>query len=140
LTLDLFIGSHVEKIFKNIRERAICQYVSPFSSVDMNKMATTFGTDVKSIEKELAKLIQDKSIEARIDSHNKILYAKQSNQKNVTFKAIQNLGSKYQTKTEKNLLRMNVLKHQDFQIKPLKKLGGVGHLMMMGDPRQKKNF
>ena len=135
-----------------IREKAICQYVSPFSSVDMNKMSITFGTDVKSLEKELAKLIQDKLISARIDSHNKILYARQSNQKNVTFKTIQNLGSNYQIKTEKNLLRMNVLKNHDFAVKPLKKMGGSSGMNMMsmmsgnggagvmGDPRHfKKN-
>lgn len=48
------------------------QYFSPYSSVDLHKMATAFNTDVASLENELIALILDGQISARIDSHDKV--------------------------------------------------------------------
>lgn len=39
----------------------------------MKRMAQTFNTNVNDLEKELATLIADKQIKARIDSHNKVI-------------------------------------------------------------------
>lgn len=125
---DIFLAPHLEAITKSFRDKALCQYVSPFVSVDMNRMAKTFNTEVLDLEKELAKLIQEKQIKARIDSHNKVLFARIIDQKDMTFQTVTDLGSKYQNDTEKNILRMNILKYPDFCVKPKKMFsqGGGG--------------
>lgn len=46
---------------------------SPYLSADMRKMAAAFNTSVGSLEDELMQLILDGQIQARIDSHNKVL-------------------------------------------------------------------
>jgi COP9 signalosome complex subunit 1 len=72
LELDLHLHDHIEPLYTRIRNKALIQYFSPFISVDLNAMAAAFTTTVTGLEKELARLIMDGSISARIDSHNKV--------------------------------------------------------------------
>ena len=46
---------------------------SPYMSADMKRMAEAFNTSVTSLEDELMQLILDGQIQARIDSHSKVL-------------------------------------------------------------------
>lgn len=56
---------------------ALIQYFSPLLFVDMKKMAIEFHTTVSALENELMQLILDGQIQARIDSHKNILFAKE---------------------------------------------------------------
>ena len=61
----------------------MAQYVSPYVTVDLAKMAVAFGGDgttesVAALEKELAGLIVEEKIAARIDSREKALWKKSS--------------------------------------------------------------
>merc|ERR1712096_603823 len=73
LLLDIYLAPHINTLFSMIRNRGLVQYFSPYSSADLSKMANSFNTSVSSLENELMKLILDGSIQARIDSHNKVL-------------------------------------------------------------------
>ncbi|CAK9252964.1 unnamed protein product, partial [Sphagnum jensenii] len=81
LLLDIYLAQHVCVLYSHIRNRALIQYFSPYLSADMNKMSLAFNTSVTSLEDELMQLILDGQIQARIDSHNKILYAKDVDQR-----------------------------------------------------------
>jgi hypothetical protein len=70
--LDMWLHEHVEHLYRLIREKAMVQYFSPFISVNLVAMAQAFNCELPQLEKELAKLINDNSISARIDSHNKV--------------------------------------------------------------------
>ena len=48
-------------------------FLSPYMSADMRRMAEAFNTSVSALEDELMQLILDGQIQARIDSHNKVL-------------------------------------------------------------------
>merc|ERR1712146_327752 len=76
LMLDIHLSKHVETLFHQIRSRAMVQYFTPYSTVDLHQMAKMFTTDVASLEKELATLISEGDISARIDSHNKVPVAR----------------------------------------------------------------
>jgi len=115
--LDLHLHEHVESLYQKIRNKALVQYFSPFSSIDLKTMADSFNTSVSGLEKELTRLIMDDTIQARIDSHNKRLYAKQSDQRTSTFDKSLQMGQEYQDNTKSMLLRMNLLRN-DFQVKP----------------------
>jgi len=118
---DVFLCNHALYLYETIRSKALKQYVSPFTSVDMQQMAATFSCPVEDLEKDLARLIQNKEIKARIDSHNKILYARVVDQRTNTFEKIIRFGDEFVRETESNILRMNLLKHQkDFVIKAKK--------------------
>lgn len=117
LLLDIHLHEHVESLYQKIRNRALVQYFSPFTSVDLNIMANSFNTNVKDLEKELSRLIMEGQISARIDSHNKRLYARTTDQRSSTFEKTVQVGDEYQENMKSLLLRVSMLKN-DFVVKP----------------------
>ncbi|KAK8693516.1 hypothetical protein V6N13_071098 [Hibiscus sabdariffa] len=112
LMLDIHIYDHVETLYDQIRSKALIQYTHPFVSVDMQMMADAFKTSVAGLEKELESLIADNQIQARIDSHNKILYARHADQRNATFQRVLQTGNEFDLDVRAMLLRANLLKHE----------------------------
>ena len=94
----------------------MAQYFSPFVSVDMTLMASAFNTPVEALEKELAQLIMDGKIASRIDSQNKVLYARTADQRTATFSKTLGLGADYLRETRALLLRINLMR-ADFIVK-----------------------
>jgi COP9 signalosome complex subunit 1 len=72
LMLDMYLSQHLHTLLTMIRNKALIQYFSPFSSVDLHRMAAAFNTTVPSLEDELTQLILDGQISARIDSNAKV--------------------------------------------------------------------
>ncbi|XP_011503070.1 PREDICTED: COP9 signalosome complex subunit 1 [Ceratosolen solmsi marchali] len=112
ILLDMYIAPHVNTLYLQIRNRALIQYFSPYLSADMRRMATAFNRTVSALEDELMQLILDGQIQARIDSHNKILYAKDVDQRSTTFEKSISLGKEYRRRTRMLILRAAILKHQ----------------------------
>ncbi|GLT84527.1 hypothetical protein SLE2022_027520 [Rubroshorea leprosula] len=112
LLLDIHLHDHVEMLYDQIRNKALIQYTLPFVSVDMRMMADAFKTSVSGLEKELEALITDNQIQARIDSHNKILYARHADQRNATFQRVLQTGGEFDQDVRSMLLRANLLKHE----------------------------
>ncbi|XP_055905909.1 COP9 signalosome complex subunit 1b [Eupeodes corollae] len=110
LLLDMYIAPHVNTLYTKIRNRALIQYFSPYLSADMRSMATAFNRSVSALENELMQLILDGQIQARIDSHNKILYAKDADQRSSTFEKAINIGKEYQRRSRMLVLRAAMLK------------------------------
>jgi COP9 signalosome complex subunit 1 len=68
LKFDLYIGENIDGLITDIRSRALLQYFSPFKSSSIALAAQAFNSEVLVIEKELAALIMDGKLQARIDS------------------------------------------------------------------------
>jgi hypothetical protein len=134
LRLDLHLHDHVEQLYTDVRSKALVQYFSPFATVDMRLMASAFNVSVEALEKELAALIMAKQISARIDSQNKVLHARQAEQRAQTFSAALKMGEDYVRETKALLLRINLMR-ADFVVKgndessygPSKSSRGEGH-------------
>ncbi|GFY92607.1 COP9 signalosome complex subunit 1 [Actinidia rufa] len=120
LLLDIHLHDHVETLYNEIRHKALIQYTHPFVSVDLQMMANAFKTSVAGLEKELEALITDNQIQARIDSHNKILYARHADQRNATFQRVLQTGSEFDRDVKAMLLRANLIKH-DYNLKTSRK-------------------
>ncbi|CAM8912972.1 unnamed protein product [Rhodiola kirilowii] len=112
LLLDIHLHDHVETLYDRIRHKAIIQYTHPFVSVDLRMMANAFKTTVGGLEKELEALITDNQIQARIDSHNKILYARHTDQRNTTFQRVLQTGNEFDRDVRAMLLRASLIKHE----------------------------
>lgn len=112
LMLDLFLSPHLNKLYSQIRNRALIQYFSPYVSADLQRMASSFNCTVRSLEDELTQLILDGQISARIDSRKKILYARDVDQRSTIFEKALEVGKEYERKTKSLILRTVVLKHQ----------------------------
>lgn len=111
LLLDMYIAPHVNSLYTQIRNRALIQYFSPYLSADMIKMAQTFNRSVQALENEIMQLILEGLIQARIDSHNKILFAKEADQRSSTFEKAVNVGKEYQRRLKMLILRAAMLKN-----------------------------
>ena len=61
------------------------------------------------------------SLQARIDSHNKVLYARHADQRNATFQRVLQTGNEFDRDVRAMLLRANLLKH-DYNLKASRKL------------------
>ncbi|KAI0499866.1 hypothetical protein KFK09_018074 [Dendrobium nobile] len=110
LLLDIHLHDHVEPLYAQIRHKAIIQYTHPFISVDLHTMACAFKTTVPGLQKELEALIADNQIQARIDSQNKILYARLADQRNSTFQRALQTGVEFEREVRAMLLRANLIK------------------------------
>ncbi|KAJ6328568.1 hypothetical protein OIU76_005861 [Salix suchowensis] len=112
LMLDIHLHDHVQTLYDQIRNKALIQYTHPFVSVDLHMMANAFKTTVAGLGKELETLIADNQIQARIDSHNKILYARHADQRNTTFQRVLQTGNEFDRDVRAMLLRANLIKHE----------------------------
>ncbi|XAR63100.1 hypothetical protein NMG60_11022924 [Bertholletia excelsa] len=121
LLLDIHLHDHVEKLYDEIRHKALIQYTLPFVSVDLRMMASAFKTSIAGLEKELEALITDNQIQARIDSHNKVLYARHADQRNATFQRVLQTGKEFDQDVRAMLLRASLLKH-DYNNRSSRKL------------------
>nr|CAD7441526.1 unnamed protein product [Timema bartmani] len=128
LLLDMYIAPHVNALYTQIRNRALIQYFSPYLSADMHRMADSFNTTVLALEDELMQLILEGQIQARIDSHNKILYAKEVDQRSTTFEKSVAVGKEYQRRTRMLILRAAMLKHQIHVKSPQRDSGQGGEM------------
>ena len=109
MRMDLFLHSHVDDICDAIWTRALKQYTSPYMSVDFAKMSKALHTPVPELEKSVAKLIVDGQISARIDSANKILYAKRGNARQTAFNKAVESGRRVVLSTEDQLRRLGMV-------------------------------
>lgn len=110
LLLDMYLAPHVKPLYALIRSRALVQYFSPYLSADMRRMAHAFSRTVEELEEEVVGLILDGQIQARIDSHNKVLFAKDVDQRRTTFERSLLMGKEYQRRTRMLILRAAVLR------------------------------
>merc|ERR1719414_506970 len=110
LMLDMYLAPHVSSLYAMIRNRSLVQYFSPYLSADLKLMASSFNTTVNDLENELMSLILDGQIQARIDSHNKVLFSQDVDQRNVTFERSLEMATAYQRRARMLILRSAILK------------------------------
>uniref|UniRef100_A0A667X3E3 COP9 signalosome complex subunit 1 n=1 Tax=Myripristis murdjan TaxID=586833 RepID=A0A667X3E3_9TELE len=127
LLLDMYLAPHVRTLYTQIRNRALIQYFSPYVSADMTKMAQAFNTTVGALEDELTQLILEGLINARIDSHSKILYARDVDQRSTTFEKSLHMGKEFQRRAKAMILRAAVLRNQ-IHVKSPPREGSQGDL------------
>jgi len=103
--------------------------------ITKHSLVFKFNTNVPGLEKELSRLIMENTIQARIDSHNKRLYARHTDQRSSTFERSIQMGDEYQDNSKSLLLRVNLLRNE-FIVKPSRREGG--DMRDMRDMRDKK--
>jgi COP9 signalosome complex subunit 1 len=74
--LDIHLQKHIDEIYHLVRSKSIVQYFIPFSCVTLDSLNAAFVPAGKTIDKELAMMIQRKDLEARIDTQNRVSTSK----------------------------------------------------------------
>lgn len=72
LLLDIYMQRHVDTIFRMIRSKCIVQYFAPFSCVTIKTLEGEFLPRDKSIDQELAEMIEEDQLDARIDAKDRV--------------------------------------------------------------------
>lgn len=118
LSMDIYLCNHLDSLLKIIKEKALCQYIRPFVSVDLVKMSKIFNfQDVLQLEMELVTLIQKKEILGRIDAHQKILFLKESQPLQSALHNVMRVGDEFILQLERKILKLNLSKYPDFVVK-----------------------
>merc|ERR1712014_526871 len=115
LLLDVHLHGQVNDICQQIRSKGMVQYFAPFLSVSLRSMAEAFNTDVDGIQSEVAQLVSKRQLDAKIDSHKKILHVRHANQRKSTYQNAMRVSQDFVDTTQALVLRMNLLKH-DFGV------------------------
>jgi len=115
LSLDVHLHSQVNDICQQIRSKGMVQYFAPFLSVSLHSMAEAFNTNVEGIQSEVAQLVIKRQLDAKIDSHKKVLHVRHANQRRQTYQNALRVSQDFCDTTQALVLRMNLLKH-DFGV------------------------
>jgi len=115
LFLDVHLHSQVNDICRQIRSKGMVQYFAPFLSVSLHSMAEAFNTNVEGIQAEVAQLVIKRQLDAKIDSHKKVLHVRHANQRRQTYQNALRVSQDFCDTSQALVLRMNLLKH-DFGV------------------------
>lgn len=70
--LDVYLQKHVSAVYTQIRSKCIVQYLIPFSCVTLDSLRAAFEVPERPIEDELVEMIKADTLQARIDTINKV--------------------------------------------------------------------
>ncbi|PYH47673.1 COP9 signalosome complex subunit 1 [Aspergillus saccharolyticus JOP 1030-1] len=126
--LDIHLQRHVHTLFTRIRTKSIQQYLIPFSRVTLDSMSKMFapgtgtgtGTDsgqqsppidlTSPFVQELIALIQDGTLDARIDLEHKVLIANQVDLRTEVQEAVLDSLADYVREAHIRMLRTNIVR------------------------------
>lgn len=112
LQLDIYADKNVEALLSDIRGKALVQYFSPYSVVNMHKMAEAFNISVDQLEKEVHEAIVGGHIKAKMDSVGKVMYADKPNDRKAAMGEIEAVGEAYIREAQAMLLRQALTKDE----------------------------
>lgn len=126
--LDLHLQRHVSTLYDRIRTKSIQQYLVPFSRVTLDAMAKTFAPSVAGnanpadlnspFVQELIRLIEDGTLDARIDLEKGVMVSKQTDLRMDVHQAALESIQEYVREAHLRLLRANIL-HAGLEVRPL---------------------
>ncbi|XP_049849315.1 COP9 signalosome complex subunit 1-like [Schistocerca gregaria] len=108
LRFDLYMHRHIHTLSKKIYSKALLQYLSPYECADLRTMGQSFGVDPAYLEKQIAWLINDGALMARIDSCNKLIYTHKSNERMKTYSTTLKTGDGFRRNTVSTLVRISL--------------------------------
>jgi len=118
--LDIRLQRHVSTLYARIRTKSIQQYLVPFSRVTLDAMAKVFAPTVvggtakhtdfnSSFVQELIRMIDDGTLEARIDLEKGLMISKQTDLRTEVHKTALETVQTYLEEAHLRLLRANVI-------------------------------
>ncbi|PYH94780.1 COP9 signalosome subunit 1 [Aspergillus ellipticus CBS 707.79] len=114
--LDVHLQRHVQTLFTRIRTKSIQQYLLPFSCVTLESMTKMFSpgsespTDTSSpFVQELIGLIQDGTLDARIDLEKKVLVSNQVHLRKEVQDSVLDSLENYAREAHIRILRTNII-------------------------------
>ena len=107
--LDLYLQPHFQNLYHEIRCKAIRDCLTPFSCITMSALAKIFNSDEEAIILEIQQMIKRGQINARINSVDRVLYAKQKNGRANVFDTALAAAKEYERTSHLRIMRMQVI-------------------------------
>lgn len=109
--LDVYLSKVVTAIYGRIRTKSIVQYFIPFSCVTLDEMATKFQVtgEYATIEDELESMINDGTLDARIDLVDRLLISPPTNPRYDVHAEALAMAENYDHTLRLRLMRLNML-------------------------------
>lgn len=117
--LDYFIGKSILGICEEIKNRCMVQFLKAFKRIKISDLAINFEMSEKTVEEKLAKLITDGKVDARIDAHQKIVKAREIDQKQKMHKSVLNTAIDFIDTANLILLKTSMIQ-EDILVRPLR--------------------
>ncbi|OSX79202.1 hypothetical protein BU14_0084s0016 [Porphyra umbilicalis] len=129
-SVDFYLRPHLGDLVARIRVRAVSAYVSPFTTVLLSRMAPALRcADVGALTGELASLINDGTIDGRIDVHHGVLVRDRRSGQHESLAKAAARGAAAVAEAEALTLRVAMLKANLIIRRPAP---AGGHLPVMG--------
>ncbi|KAJ4374362.1 hypothetical protein N0V83_003103 [Neocucurbitaria cava] len=108
--LDVYLSKVLNTIYGRIRTKSIVQYFIPFSCVTLAEMASKFPpTDHATIEDELEEMINNNTLDARIDLVDRLLVCPPTNPRYEVLEDALAMAEEYNHTLRLRLTRLNML-------------------------------
>lgn len=107
--LDIYLQTHIDILYAEVRTKAIRQYFIPFSHVTLAALAAAFDTDEASIEAELTIMIKKEQLDARIDLVDRVLLARKAVPRRSVHQEALKTAKYYGRTAHARLTRMEIL-------------------------------
>ncbi|KAK4196539.1 putative COP9 signalosome complex subunit 1 [Triangularia verruculosa] len=120
--LDIYLQKHVSRIYAKIRSKCIVQYLIPFSCVSLETLEKAFGSPESSIEDELAVMIEEGVLEARIDGIERLVHTVRVDPRAQMQASALASAENYEKQAVERLRRMAIAA-ADLELTPIKKQG-----------------
>lgn len=123
--LDIYLQKHIKSIYSQIRSKCIVQYLIPFSCVTLESMNAAFALPGQSLEDELAGMIREGVLQARIDSIDKLVTTVSINPRVKMQQTTLETAKSYEKEALERIRRMNIIA-ADLEVKGTKRnQGGI---------------
>lgn len=108
--LDVYLSKVLHTIYGRIRTKSIVQYFIPFSCVTLDEMSSKFpAAGDSSIESELEEMINNKTLDARIDLVDRLLISPPTNPRHEVHADALAMAQTYDHTLRLRLTRLNML-------------------------------
>lgn len=110
--LDIYLARHVDSLLEKIKERIIIDYLAPYNTLTLSRMASSLSMNLEEVEKQLFDLIVQNKIDALIDDESKTIKRKEKNSHDILVNSIQDASRNNVVSLQNGLLRLSIIKNK----------------------------
>jgi len=103
------LASHLPRLLRDIRGRAVCQYFIPYTALQLSVMASGLSMDVAEVEAMVGELIGDGRLQGRIDKQRGLLVKKSKAGRRRMYENARRAGEKVVREGRGLMMRMSLI-------------------------------
>jgi len=108
--LDIHLAPALPKLKRLLIRRAVCQFVEPYDTVSVSRVAEAFGWDAAQAQSVLVELVRVGDIRARIDTVRGLVGADAVDERRELFARALKVGAEQTARSRKILFRLNLVR------------------------------